>query len=52
VVSRNDGEGDTRTEDGFLIEVPVAHAHTIVQGVMCLSVPGTVGCSSRKTVSE
>ena len=51
VVSWNDGEGDTRTEDGFLIEVPVAHAHTIVQGVMGLTMSRAVGCATRKSVS-
>ena len=43
MVCRNDGERDTWTQDRLAVEVPVTHAHTIVQRVMRLSVSGAVG---------
>ena len=50
VVSRNDGERNAGTEDGFTVEVPMAHAYTIVQGIMGLAMPCAVGSTTRKAV--
>ena len=36
-IGRDNTERDTRTEESFLVEAPMAHAHTIVQCEMAMS---------------
>ena len=53
VVCRNDGERDARAQDGFPVEVPMAQAKTIVQGIERLPDIASLGriSSAREAVS-